>query len=80
MGTKIFYAPGDWLANNTNVRQRRAISAWLLIVWIMPGLPIWIFLKDALWFVGFMSLVALWWTGMTTIGTETPVEIETEET
>lgn len=72
----VFYAPGDWLANRLTVRQRRAVSAWLLIVWLVPGLPIWVVLRSALWFVGFMSLFALWWTGLATVAGETPVEAE----
>lgn len=76
MLAEIFYYPGDWLASNTDARQRRAAGTWAFIVWIFPGLPIWLYWRDALWFVGFMSLFALWWTGWAGIGTETPVEIE----
>ncbi len=72
----VFYAPGDWLAHALTVRQRRAVSAWLLIVWLVPGLPIWLVLREALWFVGFMSIFALWWTGLATVAGETPAELE----
>jgi hypothetical protein len=73
---RIFYGPSDWLVAHTDARQRRAIGAWLFIFWVFPGLPIWLIWRNALWLVGFMSLVALWWTGWTGIGAETPVEPE----
>lgn len=71
---KLFFYPGDKLARYSTARQRRALAAWALIFWLGPGLVLWLFLLNALWFVGLMSLVALWWTGWSTIGTETPVE------
>jgi hypothetical protein len=74
--TRVFYGPGDWLANRTSARTRRACAAWLLILWLGPGTIAWLMLRDVLWFVGLMSLVALWWTGWSTVGTETPVEKE----
>lgn len=80
MLSKVFYAPGDWLAGRTTVRFRRAVGVWLLIAWIVPGLPLWIIWRYEIWFIGFMSIFALWWTGFSTIGTETPVEIEQEVT
>lgn len=76
---RVIFGPGDWLVDHTSPRVRRAISVWLFILWLVPGLPIWILLRNSLWFVGFMSIFALWWTGMSTIGTETPVEIHEEK-
>lgn len=73
---RIFYTPGDWLAQRSTARTRRALAAWALIFWLGPGFALWILLLHQLWFVGLMSLVALWWTGWSTIGTETPVEKE----
>lgn len=74
-----FYKPADWLAHSLTARTRRAANFWLLIIWIMPGTLIWLYLRSALWFVGFMSLFALWWTGWAGVGTETPVEPETQD-
>jgi len=76
MISRMFYAPGDWLAERSTARQRRALAAWALIIWIFPGLPLWLYFRNTLWFVGFMSIVALWWTGWTTVAAETPVERE----
>ena len=36
----------------------------------------WIILRDALWFVGFMSLYAIWVTHIAGWAAETPVEAE----
>jgi hypothetical protein len=40
------------------------------------GLVVWIVLRDALWFVGFMSLYAIWVTHLAGWAAETPVEPE----
>src|SRR4051812_17240860 len=53
MISRIFYAPGDWLAQRSSARQRRALAAWALIIWLFPGFPLWLYFRDALWFVGF---------------------------
>ena len=48
------------------------------MVWLTLGLVIWIILRDALWFVGFMSLYAIWVTHLAGWAAETPVEPEGE--
>ena len=35
---------------------------WLTITWLTVGVALWIVLRHALWFVGFMSLYAIWIT------------------
>lgn len=65
--------------NRTTALQRRALNFWLFILWLIPGTVIWIILKDALWFVGFMSLYAIWITHWTGFSAETPVETEDVE-
>jgi len=40
---------------------------------------IWIILRNALWFVGFMSLYAIWVTHLAGWAAETPVEPESDE-
>jgi hypothetical protein len=72
----LFFGPPDWLVRKTTVEQRRAINFWLLIVWIVPGALIWWLVRDALWFVGFMSLYAIWVSHLTNFSAETPVEQE----
>jgi hypothetical protein len=42
------------------------------------GLVAWILLRNALWFVGFMSLYAIWITPLAGWAAETPVEPETD--
>ena len=73
---RIFYAPGDWLAGRTTTRSRRALAAWILILCIVPGVPAWYLLRDQLWFVGFMSIVALILAMWGVVSAETPVEKE----
>ena len=49
---------------------------WLTIVWFTLGLGLWIVLRNDLWFVGFMSLYAIWITHLAGWAAETPVESE----
>lgn len=78
MMKRIFYGPSDWLVKHTNRRGRAAINFWLLILWIFPGTFIWIELRSALWFVGLMSIYAIWVGHLSTLAAETPVEHETD--
>lgn len=41
--------------------------------------PTWIILREALWFVGFMSLYAIWITHLAGWAAETPVEHEDDD-
>ena len=74
--SRIFFGPPDYFVLKTDARIRRAINFWLLIVWIVPGVFIWLELRNALWFVGFMSIYALWSTHFGAFSAETPVEQE----
>lgn len=76
---KAFFALPDHFVFKTNARLRRAINFWLLLIWIFPGALIWFELKNALWFVGFMSVYAIWSTHFGAFSAETPVEQELEE-
>jgi hypothetical protein len=67
---------GEWLINRSTARQRRIGHYWLTILWFTVGLGFWIWLRDALWFVGFMSLYAIWITHLAGWAAETPVEPE----
>ena len=78
MKEKILYGPSDWFIRNTNARLRAAINFWLFVVWVVPGVYIWFVLKDALWFVGFMSIYAIWITHWSGFSAETPVENEVD--
>lgn len=71
----LAYLP-DKLVLKTTARTRRAINFWFFIFWLIPGSLIWFELKNALWFVGFMSLYALWATHFGAFSAETPVEQE----
>jgi hypothetical protein len=75
---KYFYVPGDWLAAQTSARTRRALAAWFLIFSICPGFPLWFILRDQLWFVGLLSIVALTLAMWGVVSAETPVEDESE--
>lgn len=76
--SRIFYGPSDWFVEHTTRRQRAAINFWLLFVWLIPGLLIWLWLRNALWFVGLMSIYAIWVSHFGGFSAETPVEHETE--
>ena len=69
-------ATGEWLIDHTTATQRRIVHYWLTIIWFTVGLVLWIVLRDALWFVGFMSLYAIWVTHLAGWAAETPVETE----
>jgi len=70
---------GEWVIRRTNARQRRIAHYWLTILWFTVGLAVWIVLRNALWFVGLMSLYAIWITHLAGWAAETPVENESEE-
>jgi hypothetical protein len=67
---------GEWVIRHTNARQRRIAHYWLTLLWFTIGLGTWIVLRHALWFVGFMSLYAIWITHLAGWAAETPVEGE----
>lgn len=69
-------ATGEWVVCCTSARQRRIAHYWLTIVWFTFGLGVWIVLRESLWFVGFMSLYAIWVTHLAGWAAETPVEGE----
>lgn len=76
MVRRAFYWPSEHLVAHTDARTRRAINFWLLVLWLLPGTALWLALRDALWFVGFMSLYAIWITHFGSYSAETPVEAE----
>lgn len=69
---------GEWVIDRTSARQRRIAHYWLTIIWFTVGLAIWLLLRNALWFVGLMSLYAIWVTHLAGWAAETPVEPEDE--
>ena len=76
---RIWYGPPEWIARRTTAKQRRAINFWVLVVWIIPGALIWFAMRNALWFVGFMSVWAIWVGHLSAVAAETPVEAEEAE-
>ena len=70
------FVTGEWVCDHTTAQQRRVVHYWLTILWFTVGLAVWIVLRDALWFVGFMSLYAIWVTHLAGWSAETPVEDE----
>lgn len=74
--TKIFYGLPDKFVHKTDARSRRALNFWFFMFWLIPGTILWFILKDSLWFVGLMSLYALWATHFGGFSAETPVEQE----
>lgn len=70
------WVSGEWAIHKTTAEQRRKIHYWLTIVWVTVGSVVWVILRDALWFVGFMSLYAIWISHLAGWAAETPVEHE----
>ncbi len=64
--------------DKTSAQQRRVIHYWATVLWLTVGLVAWILLRNALWFVGFMSLYAIWITHLAGWAAETPVESEAD--
>jgi hypothetical protein len=76
----IFHAPSEWLCRRTSAKTRRAINFWLLVFWIFPGIAIWLLFRNVIWFIGFMSIYAIWTGHLGALAAETPVEEETPGT
>ena len=72
------FITGEWVIDRTSAKQRRIAHYWLTILWFTVGLVLWIVLRNELWFVGFMSLYAIWITHLAGWAAETPVEHEDE--
>jgi hypothetical protein len=72
------FLTGEWVVAKTSAQQRRMIHYWATVLWLTVGLVAWILLRNALWFVGFMSLYAIWITHLAGWAAETPVEPETD--
>lgn len=70
------WVSGEWAVDKTTAGQRRTIHYWLTIIWLTIGSVMWVVLRDALWFVGFMSLYAIWISHLAGWAAETPVESE----
>lgn len=66
------------MVERTSAKQRRMLHYWFTVFWFTVGLVVWIVLRDDLWFVGFMSLYAIWITHLAGWAAETPVEPEEE--
>lgn len=73
------WVTGEWVIKHTSARQRRVIHYWFTLLWFTVGLALWIVLRHDLWFVGFMSLYAIWVTHLAGWAAETPVEPELED-
>ena len=67
---------GEWVVDVSTARQRRIVHYWLTIFWLTVGLALWLLLRNVLWFIGFMSLYAIWITHLAGWAAETPVEPE----
>jgi hypothetical protein len=70
------WVSGEWVVHYTTAKQRRLLHYWFTIIWFTVGLAVWIILRNELWFVGFMSLYAIWVTHLAGWAAETPVEPE----
>ena len=70
---------GEWAVQRTSAKTRRMLHYWATALWLTAGTVIWIVLRDVLWFVGFMSLYAIWITHLAGWAAETPVEDEVSD-
>ena len=67
---------GEWVVKRSSAKIRRVVHYWLTILWLTVGTVVWYLLSDVLWFVGFMSLYAIWISHLTGWSAETPTEAE----
>ena len=65
---------GEWLIERTDAEHRRRLHYWLTCFWLTGGATLWLVLRNDLWFVGFMSLYAIWVSHLDGWAAETPVE------
>ena len=70
------WVSGEWLVEHTTAQRRRMLHYWFTILWLTVGLVVWLMLSNALWFVGFMSLYAIWVSHIAGWAAETPVQHE----
>jgi hypothetical protein len=63
---------GEWFIDRSSAHRRRVIHYWATILWLTVGLVAWAILRNALWFVGFMSLYAIWSTHIAGCAAENP--------
>jgi hypothetical protein len=73
---RIWYGPPEFIARRTTAKQRLALNFWVLVLWLGPGTLLWLHLRNALWFVGFMSVWAIWVGHLDAVAAETPVQEE----
>lgn len=73
---RLYYAVPDRIVGHSDARVRRAVNFWFTVVWLFPGSLVWWELKNDLWFVGFLSIWALWISHWTAFAAETPFEDE----
>ena len=70
---------GEWFIDRTSACRRCIIHYWATTTWqpsaSRPGSS-----SETLWFVGFMSLYAIWVTHLAGWAAETPVEAEADTT
>ena len=74
----VRWLTGEWAVDRTDAQTRRMLHYWLTVLWVTVGTAVWIVLRHDLWFVGFMSLYAIWVTHLAGWAAETPVEHEDE--
>lgn len=72
---KVFYGPGDWIAEHTSARMRRAIAFWVGILVLAVTVLTWPYKNSVgvLWALSVGALLLACWA-MT--AAETPVETE----
>lgn len=73
------WTTGEWLVERTTAEQRRKYHYRLTVFWLTLGVVIWIVLRNELWFVGLMSLYAIWISHIDGWAAETPVEGENND-
>ncbi len=63
-----YYVPGDWIADKTTARGRRAFGFWTLLFAVIGS----VFFGSSVLWVTILSLIAL----IPNVSSETPVEEE----
>ena len=65
---RLFYGPGDWLAERTSARGRRAFGFWNIVFAALFAIPF----GGKVMYVTILSIIALF----PNVTSETPVEYE----
>jgi hypothetical protein len=72
---RIFFAPGDWIAEHTNARMRRGVIFWALVLIVLAAFGTYP-ARESVAVLWLLSVGALVLACVVALFAETPVETE----